>query len=1032
MKNNIILNYVRYLLVLISSFTFLGVQAQNVNSVTGSVSGRNNGEPLSGVTITNLSTSEKTTTDVNGKFSIKAVDGTVLQFSSVGYETYEQTVNNAVLNVLLSANLNNLNEVIVVGYGTATRASLVNAVSKIDAKDVPKAANSSVAQLVFGRAPGVQAVQQSAEPGGNITLSIRGRGNPLIVIDGVVMPNAGLEPGNSGVASELNGVKRGGFAGLNPEDIESMEFLKDASAAIYGVGASNGVVLITTKKGRTGKASVTYDGVRSFVTNQKYLEPLTARQYMEEFNRLGLDKYLFDNNMAPFGSNAPGNYTPRFSQEEIQNTGEGTDWLGLVLRNGAVDNHNVNITGGSDFMKYYVSGGYFGQTGTVQNSGLSRYTGRANLDFNLTNWLKVNVNLSGSRADYLNSTAGWQTGNSGTQGFGALQAAVAYPRFVPVYDEAGNYSLFQVTGNPVSLLDIQDKTAFNSLNTFISADFNIIGEKLRAKLLYGNVYESSERDFFVPSTTFYFQLYRARGSLNQSTRNMNTMEATVMYNESFWEDKLKFDFVGGIGQYPVRERGFGAASADMKDGIGTDNLFAGSGDVRVSSFHNADKRRSLFGRASFDIMNRYFIQFAGRYDGFSQFFPGKKFAFLPSVSAGWTLTNESFLRDASFLDLLKIRGSIGVTAEASGYAYATFQPDNSLVSFNSGATQIIPYVLAQLDQPNLTWPRTINKNIGIDFSLFNSRISGAVDVFRDDLTRLIMDAPTEALSIFGEEPVNGGHRVRKGWEGNINASVISSNDFKWNVIFNLSHMTFEHKERFPFEILNPGVSATDPVNSIYVFRTDGLIQPGEALSEAQQTLPTRGQLPGSPRIVDLNGDGVLDAHDILRYDSAPLYTLGFGNMFTYKAFDFSIFFYGNRGAWGFNNLRTWANPINILTGVQSGIAEISDVWTTTNPDGTIPGVAFDAPALGLPAGIDTDLEKRDFIRCRNIGLGYTLSQSGLNKYVRNLRFFVDVQNPFIITNYKIADPEVQVGSVKGGAAPYPMATTTSIGLKAAF
>ncbi|WP_257670201.1 SusC/RagA family TonB-linked outer membrane protein [Parapedobacter tibetensis] len=1007
--------------------------AQQQSAVSGKVMDEKERVPVAGVTVRNTGRpGVATSTNQEGIYRITAQRGDTLLFSAVGFIDKSVVVDGETVNVLIRPQDQHLEEVIVVGYGTTTRENITTSVAKINAKDVPKAANSSVAQLAFGRAPGVQAVQQSAEPGGNITLSIRGRGAPLIVIDGVVMPYAGLEPGNGGIANELNGVRRGGFAGLNPDDIESMEFLKDASAAIYGVNASNGVVLITTKKGRTGRASVSYEGSHSFVTNQKYLEPLTATKYMEYYNQLALDKYLFDNGMVPYGTVTQGTFTPKFSQTEIQNAGSGTDWLDLVLRNGSVDNHNVNISGGTEMMNYYVSGGYFDQNGTVQNSGMSRYTGRVNLDFHFTKWLKVNTNINGSRADYLNSTAGWQTGNSGTQGFGSLQAAIAYPRYIPVYDETGNYSLFQVTGNPVSLLDIKDNTLFNSLNASLSADFNIVGEKLKARVLYGNVYESSERDFFVPSTTFYFQLYRSRGSLNQATRQLQTMEATVMYQEKLWDNNLNIDFVGGIGQYETGSRGFGAASADMQDGINTDNLFAGTGDVRVSSYHNRDRKRSYFGRASIDILDRYLVQLTGRYDGYSQFFPANKYAFFPSASAGWKLSNESFLKNVRFLDLLKLRGSIGITGEASGFAYASYGPENTLVSFNSGATQTIPYTLTQLDHPDLRWPKTINKNLGLDFAVLNNRISGSFDVFRDDITRLISNAPTAALSFFATEPVNGAHRVRKGWEGNINASIISSENFKWNTVLNLSHITFEHKERFPFEVVPQGAEVNDPVNSIYVFRTNGLIQPGETLSDAQKTLPARGQLPGSPRIVDLNGDNALTALDIVRYDANPQLILGFGSSFTYKAFDANIFFYGNRGAYGFNFLRTWANPQNIISGNQSGIAEIGDVWTTTNPNGTIPGIAFDQGALGLPAGLDVDLQKRDFIRCRNIGLGYTFNHSTLNKYVRNLRVFIDIQNPFIITNYKIADPEVQAAEVKGGPAPYPMATTTSIGLRAGF
>ncbi len=1025
---------IRYqLLCWLLVFTVFSAGAQEL-TISGTVTARGDGEALPGVSVINTATRQTATTDANGRYSIKASSGNVLSFSFIGFVTQQQTVKGSALNVLLDIQANNLNEVVVVGYGTALRRDLVNAVSKIDPKDVPQAANSSIAQLVFGKTPGVTAVQRSAEPGGNIQLSIRGKGNPIVIIDGVQMSPEALEPGNGGVANELNGVRRGGFAGLNPDDIESLEFLKDASAAIYGVSAMNGVVLITTKKGKAGRTSVSYDGSRSYVSNNKYLEPLSASAYMEYYNQLKKDQYLFNGNMAPYGNVAPGTFTAPFTAAQIAGAGNGTDWLDLTLRNGSVDNHNLTVSGGNEKLTYYFSGGYFDQQGTVRNSGMTRYTGRTNLNFNLNKWLSLNANISGAKADFANSTAGWQNGNAGNQAFGSLQAAIAYPRSVPVYDDAGRYSLFQVTGNPVSLLDIKDNTAFNSLNTIVSADFKIIGDQLKAKLLYGNNFENSNRDFFVPSTTFYFQMYRSRGSRNQAERLNQTMEAQLTYKKRFIDDKLDVDLLGVIGQYQLDMVNFGAASADMKDGINTENLGAGTGAIAVQSSKWYERKRSYLGRANFQLLDKYILQLTGRYDGYSQFFPDNKYSFFPSVTAGWKISNEPFLQNVKFLNMLKLRGSMGVTGDASGaFAYASYSPDNTLISFNSGTTQIIPYTLSQLDQQNLSWPKLLQKNLGVDFAVLNNRINGTFDIFREDNTRIInTSAPTAPLSFFGTQPVNGAHRVRKGWEGYLSTVNVSSKNFKWNSTFNLTQMSYEWKERFAFDVLSPGVGAADPVNSIYVFKTDGIVQPGETLSPAQQALPVRGRQPGNPRIVDLNNDGKFDASDIVRYDSAPDLSLGFGNTFSYKNLDFNISFYGARGGYGFNVLRSWANAPNFVSGNQSGIKEVGDIWSTSNPQGTIPGVAFDQGALGLPAGLDVDLQKTDFIRCRNIGVGYTLNQSFVSKYVKNLRLFLDVQNPFIITDYKIADPEVEVRGVKGGAAPYPVATTYSLGIKAGF
>ena len=1017
----------RTLLLFLMMYLLSDAFAQSA-TVTGKVTDVN-GQPIPSATI-QVKGKQNTTVISNedGTFSIAANPTDVLVFSSVGYYGTEIRVGQQTnLTISLTAAIGSLNEVVVTGYGTTSRKNLTTAISKIDPKNVPQAANSSVAQLVFGQAAGVQGMQQSAEPGGNINISIRGRGAPLIVIDGVVTPFSPLEPGNNNVANELNGVRRGGIAGLNPEDIESIEFLKDASAAIYGVNAANGVMLITTKKGKSGRMSITYDGSYSYVANQKYLEPLSASDYMSYYNQLTYDKYLLDNKQVPYGPNSPSGFVPKYTSSQIGAAGEGTDWLGEVLRNGSITNHNLGISGGTEKVTYFFSGNFFDQQGTMKNSSMRRYTGRMNLTYNLAKFISLNTNVNASKNYYANSTAGWQNGGSGTQGFGALQAALAYPRSMPVYDANGNYTLFQVTGNPVSLLDIKDRTDYNSLNATISLDLKLIGNELTGRLLYGNLTESSIRDFFVPSKTFYFQLFQSRGSWSEAKRQNQTMEATLAYKKRLMNDNLNLDALAGVGQYQYDETGFGASATDMLDAIGTDNLAAGSATSRVvNSNRYFTKTRSYFAKVGLDFFDRYVIQGTFRYDGFNNFFPDNKYAAFPSASIAWKISNEAFMKNLDFISLLKLRASIGITGQASGYAYAAYVPDVFLVSFNSGASQIIPYTIASIDHPELQWPKTINKNIGLDFSLFKDHVSGSFDWFRDDITRLIANATTAPLSFLGTQPVNGAHRVRTGWEFGLNTRNISTENFHWNSLINVSHVAYTHKERFPFETIPQGGNVDDPVNSIYAFQTAGILQIGE---NAEAWQPVNASNPGAPKFIDVNGDKILDSKDIVRYDASPTHTIGFGNYFSYKQLDLGIMFYSQFGAWGYNNLVSWATPAGFIAGNQSGIQEMKNVWSSTNTSGTLPGVGYDAAALGLAAGINTSLEKTDFIRCRNITLGYNFNTT---RVFKSLKLYVDAQNPFIITNYKIADPEVEAGAVKGGAAPYPMATTYSFGVKAGF
>ncbi|WP_346861195.1 SusC/RagA family TonB-linked outer membrane protein [uncultured Draconibacterium sp.] len=1017
--------------------------ADQQKSISGIVTDES-GLPLPGVTVFFKGTTNGTITNNEGRYTISNIpEDAILMFSFVGMKTREIAVGtNTTIDVIMAQDAIGIDEVVAIGYGTESRKNITTSVSSVDPDDLPKSANNSVAQLLFGRASGLKVRQTSAEPGGNINLSIRGRGNPLIVIDGVQMPSSGLEAGNSNVANELNNVRRGGFAGLSPDDIESIEVLKDASAAIYGVNAADGVILITTKKGKAGKMNISYNGSRSSVQNMKYFEPLSPHDYMTNYNQFTMDRFLGDNSMAPFGSNTPdlsgyqGTYSP-FTEQQIANAGVGTNWLDLVLQNGSVDNHSLSISGGTEKMTYYMSGSFFNQEGTVKKSGMQRYTGKVNLSFKLNNFLTLNTSLDGSRVSYNNPQSGWSTGGAGAQSFAAVQAAVAYPTMLPVYDEDGNYSRFANIGNPVSLLEIKDDTYFTSLLANVSLDVEIIPNVLTGKLSYGNTYETSTRDFFVPVTTFYFEQNTARGSWNEAKRQWQTMEATLSFKKSVLDDKLTINAVAGIGQYPKKSYGFGAAGAGMLDAINTANLGAATTQKTISSYKAASKTRSYFARSSFNLLDRYILQLGYRYDGFNGFFPENKYASFPSASLGWKLSNESFLQNIDQIDLIKLRGSVGQTGTIPssfvGSAYAAFVPDNNAITFNDGTASYIPYTLSNIDRPDLKWPKTIMKNIGVDFSLFKEKVSGSIDWFQDDITNLITYASTEPLNFLATQPINGGHQVRKGWEIELNTVNFRTSQFQWSSNINLSHLRYDWKERFPnyVESTFDGIaytSATDPVSSIYVFKTNGILQVGETAPSYQ---PEKAQIPGSPIFVDVNDDNKIDANDIERYDASPDFSIGFGNTFQYKNIDLTVFFYGQVGGYGTNYLLNWASPLKMVLRSLPGIKEVDNVWSSANPNGKYPGVNYNEASLSLPVGTDVQIQKTDFIRCRNITLGYNFKN--LKRYVNNLRVYLDVQNAFIITNFEIADPEVDSrGNSSHLAAPYPMARTFSLGVNVNF
>lgn len=1018
------------ILFMVSSTAF----SQEV-TITGTVI-ESGGEGLPGATVAVQGTNTGTITDIEGKFTLNVSDLSVsLVVSFVGYKSQVVPLNGrSTLTVALDPDISALDEIVVIGYGTTSRKDLTTAVAKIELEDVPQAANSSVSEMLFGRAAGLQTQQNSSEPGGSINLSVRGGGSPLLVIDGVIMPTSGLEPGNGSYT--FNGVNRGGLAGLNPSDIESVEVLKDASASIYGVNAANGVILITTKKGKTGTMNVTYSGSRSYVQNMPYLEPLNAKEYKKYYSELARDRYLFQNQMAPYGPNEPGSFSAPYSPAEINTTGAGTDWLSEVLRDGSIDNHSINVNGGSENINYYFSGNYFNQVGTVQNSGLSRYNGRANLTFNLTDRVSLITGLNASRNFYGNSTAGVQSGGGGSQGYGAVQAALAYPATVDIYDSNGDFSQFGLSGNPVSLLGISDNTQSSSLLSNIALDVDIIPNVLSAKLTYGNNHEDSKRDFYIPSSIYYNQLNLARGSLSTQSRDNHTMEAVLSFDQDI-TDNISVSAIGGVGGYLEQQEGFGLqynSSSGTHDGVGNTNVGASDGPRIIQSNKYEKEKRSFFTRANFDLFDRYLVSLSYRLDGVDKFHSGNKYSGFPSLSLGWKLSNEGFMSGvSSTVDLLKIRASYGVLGDEDAVGattlYRVFGPDYSTIPFN-GNSLFTPYVLQGIDWPNLTWPKTIVKNVGVDFDILKGRVSGSVDFFQKDITNILRTIPAPPLSFLAQIPVNDGHQVNKGFEASLTTVNVRTNNFEWSTTINASRYAVTWKKYAKGEVLAPYQKEGDYVNAIYVFETaDDLIQIGDAIPAHQ---PARAAYPGSPLFIDQNGDDTLSVADVVMKSPYPKIYLGIGNTFSYKSFDLSVFAYGRFGFEKTNYARDWTNLPNFLGNIQSSTTDMADVWSTSNPNGSLPGYAYDEFAMGLPVGSDYLMEDASFIRIRNITLGYTFSKDQI-KVFNNLRVYLDVQNAFVFSKFNGIDPETsQGGGVRGGPGNYPMTRTYSLGVNANF
>ncbi len=1025
------------MLIMIAQFIALNsfAQQQGTRAINGKITD-NTDMPLPGVTVAVQGTTIGTVSDENGAYTIKVPQGSnLLIFSFIGMQS--QTIDatgQSVINVVLLAETIGIEEVVAVGYGTVSKKNLTTSISTVNTSDIPKSANSNMSQLLLGRAAGLQAMATSAQPGGNVNISIRGAGNPIYVVDGVVMPGNSLESGSGGTTTVIpSSIDRGGLAGLNPEDIKSIEILKDASAAIYGIDAANGVILITTKKGKEGPLKITYDGSQSVVQNYPYVDPLNATDYMTLVNNFSKEQYLYNNKMGIFGTKPyDEKWTAPFSTQQIAEA-KTANWKEEILKNGSISNHNLVINGGSKNVNYYVSGNYFMQEGTVSNSSMERFSLRSNVELQLFPFLKLATTVNANRNNYVNSSVGGTSDGRGSQAAGSLTSALSYPSHLPIKNEKGEYTQYLNIPNAVAMLEIDDNTKTEGLYLNFIADIDLIKNTLKARLLYGNNKDNTKRSVYIPSNVYFDQMYKSRGNLANDSREDQTLEATLSFTKSI-KNILSLDVVAGLGKYLRTGDRLSIAYDGQHDAIANDNISAASGVYKPESNRYENEKRSQFIRANFDILDRYVLATTVRRDGTDKFFPDKKYAVFPSVSMAWKISNESFLKSVKWIDLLKLRASYGVTGSDNlgTTLYGTFQP-YSRVTFNEATTQYIPITQRGLDYPNVSWQKTTMQNVGIDFYVLKNRLSGSYDLFSNDITDMLGSANTAPLSMFGTYPINGAHLKRSGWDANISAAIVKSQNFVWNTSVTASKYNAIWVERMPNYDFNQFELQKDaPVNARYFYKTNGIINADKSNMPATQ--PENARFPGYPILVDKNNDGAITIDDIYMTNEVPDIYFGFGNTFTYKNFDLDIFLYSQIGVNKYNYALDWAHGANLANQVQNSNEYAKRLWNSeSNPDGTMPGIAWNLASVALPGSAGTDINFQDasFVRVRNISLGYNVGKLG--SYIGNIRIYIDAQNPMTFTKFEGFDPEVRSGgNYKGGKAEYPQTMTFSAGLRISF
>ncbi|ETZ19215.1 hypothetical protein N824_10765 [Pedobacter sp. V48] len=997
------------------------------NVITGTVLSADDGLPMPSVSVKLLNSTKAAATDNQGKFTIEAIIGQTLRFSYLGFESQDYVIRNtAPIKISMKTAENALSEVAVVGYGTQRKRDVTGSVVSISTKDLPQVANVSINNLLQGRAAGLNLNQRSAQPGGGLSVNIRGgSAAPLYVIDGVPLfnnraPEPSIDQKDIGFAG---GVDRDPLSSINPSDIESIDVLKDASAAaIYGSAAANGVVLITTKKGKNGKIQTDYRGSYTVQSPKDYFQFLNARDFMEQQVRIAKDKFLYDNNLAPYGnSTASPVFSPLFSQDQIASAGAGTDWLGLLIRNGNINEHNVSISSGSEKTKMYTSLNYYNNKAIIENSDFKRYTGRMNLEQQLGARVKFLVNTTFSQINSNNATTGSNDGG-GVEKYNGLQAAYAYVPTVGIYDEAGNYStsLNRLITNPAAFFIITNTTKTNRI--FIAPNLEVkVLDNLKFNLVSGIDRQSSRLSYYLPRKARNAQLPEGMAQLSTNVLGNYSGEGYATFDKIFGKHSLSI--VGGGGYYKTHSENFGLQAVGFfTDALGPDNV--GIASNKEKSFQNSSKSEvvkiSQFLRINYAFNSKYMLSFNARRDGSSNFAANNKWGIFPGVSLGWQISQESFLSSSKVVSNLKFRVGYGAVGNDANLNALTLYGLGG-GSFLIGNTLYPSVALTQLGNDNLTWETDKSINIGLDYGLLNDRVTGAIEVFRRDATDFIRYVPLPFNNSVSRYQTNlGGDTRSEGIEFSVN-SKNTTGKLRWETLFNISQYRNRWLKRSPYDVLNIYQKKDDRLDVVYGWQTDGIIQN----AEGRPSYMPDARL-GNVRYIDQNSDGKLDVKDVVKLGYRdPKWILGLGNTLSFKNFDLNVFVYGRIKQYMSNNYAGFYGPDRIARqDAQNTLIGIKNVWTTGNPTGFLPGVAANPYAGANPTSTSDFYQQNvNYLRIRNVTLGYTFQRM---KIVRSVRMFLDLQNLATITNYNGYDPELSEDN------PYPQTLSTTFGINVNF
>lgn len=1007
--------------------------SEDADILKGVVLDSASGKPLQGVTIKLVGENIGAVTDGSGAFSLNVSSGVSLEISFVGYQTKTVSYTGQTdMTIYLSVSVAGLQDVVVVGYGTVKKKDLTGSVVSLKADDFNSGStNTSVAQLIQGRAAGVQVTQSSGAPGGGVSIRIRGAGSinagnePLYVIDGFPIDNTSpvvaVGTGFAGSPPPLNPLNA-----INPSDIESIEILKDASAtAIYGSRGANGVVIITTKKGKSGRLNVDYTFTGSQAKVIRKLDLLNTSEYITVMNEL---------------AEARGNAAP-FSEADIKAIGAGTDWQDVIFRTAYAQDHNLSLSGGSGKTNFFASFNYNDQDGVLLNSAFQRIQGRINLEHKASNKFKFGFNINTSQ---INNTEVPTSGDAVNQDADVINSATVIPPTFAVFDSAGNYvrpergQIVSVTvDNPLAL--VNGTLAKNKINRTIG---NVYGEYtilpgFSARINLGSDRSNSRRDVYQSTITQRGNSLGGAASILTGELSNTLFEGLLNYTTKIKQHNLAAVAGYTYQQFDLR-RFNGFIQNFPSDLTGTNSLQLGNTNFdNLNSLTTRRILRSYLARVNYSYADKYLLTASFRADGSSNFGENHPYGYFPSFAGAWRISEEKFLNQSRILSDLKLRagyGQIGNDDIGIGNAFATYSSSTPAVF---GSTQYNSTSPARIPNPDLKWETTEQINMGIDFGFFNNRISGSLDYFIKSTKDLLINLPIPISTGFSSITTNVGKIRNSGFEILLN-SVNIDKTFKWKTSFNLATLNNEviSTGSVPSIISNLyGVSAIaragDPLFAYYGYQATGIFQSQEEVDNSSQ----KGvAVPGSPRWKDANADGKIDANDrVVLGKSFPDYTFGFSNTFSYKNISLNIFIDGAQNFSLFNFAIVDALYPN--DPYRNRLAEpLLNRWVSgKNQTNSWPS-SIDYTKYGGSTVNSFSVEDASFIRIKSIQLSYNIPFRNSN-FIQAINVFVTGQNLKTFSDYLGFDPDVSSTSssiVRVDRNAYPAPKTISLGLNVKF